>query len=172
MHNDDCLDKVNNIMHASWIFKPKYGKDIYEKVITCFANEYLNWHNNGVGFRLIEIANGYVEMQAMIDDPPTYEFFSENCFYDRRISGQELTEDMMVLLVDAGVAWNVNKDYPDETPEYTMEDVEMCQVLEVLCEIGTNIYSPWGTKCWVYPVGDGQPKNVDILNALLTLQAA
>ena len=172
MHDDDCFDKVNNIMHASWIFKPKYGKDIYEKVITCFANEYLDWHNNGVGLNLIEVNHGYVEMQAMIDDPSTHEFFSESCYYDRRISGKELTEDMMVILVDAGVAWDLNKDYPEDPAEYTMEDVEMCQVLEALSEAGTNIYSPWGTKCWVYPVGDGVPKTVSILDALLSLQAA
>ena len=159
-------------MHASWIFKPKYGKDIYEKVIMCFANEYLDWQSNGVGLNLIEVKNGYVEMQAMLDDPTTHEFFSENCYYDRRISGQELTEDMMVLLIDAGVAWNVHKDDSARPAEYTLEDIEICQVLEVLCEPGTNIYSPWGTKCWVYPVGGGCPKTVDILDALLTLQAA
>jgi len=159
-------------MHASWIFKPKYGKDIYEKVIRCFANEYLDWHNNGVGLNLIEVKSGYVEMQAMIDDPTCHEFFSESCYYDRRISGKELTEDMMVILVDAGVAWNLNMDYPEDPAEYTMEDVEMCQVLEALSETGTNIYSPWGTKCWVYPVGDGLPKTVNILDALLSLQAA
>lgn len=172
MYDDDCLDKVNNIMHASWIFKPKYGKDIYEKVIRCFVDDYLAWGSNGVDMNLIELKNGYVEMQAMIHDGSVYEFFSENCFYDRAVSGRELTEDMMVLLIEAGVAWNVNADDPDLSPEYTMEDVEMCQVLEALCEPGTNIYSPWGTKCWVYPVGDGKPKTVDILDALLSLQVA
>ena len=171
MHDDDCFDKVNNIMHASWIFKPKYGKDIYEKVITCFANEYLDWHNNGVGLNLIEVKNGYVEMQAMLDDPTCHEFFAEGCYKGRAISGEEMTEDMMILLVEAGVAYDVNED-GDGVSEYVLEDMEVCQVLEALCEPGTSIYSPWGTKCWVYPVGDGQPKNVDILDALLSLQAA
>lgn len=159
-------------MHASWIFKPKYGKDIYEKVIKCFANEYLAWDCNGVGMNLIELKNGYVEIQAMVDDPAGYEYFTENCFYDRIVSGFDLTENMMILLVEAGVAWNVNQKYPDETPEYTMEDVEICEVLEALSEPGTSIYSPWGAKCWVYPVGDGKPKTVDMLDVLLTLQAA
>lgn len=171
MYDDDCLDKVNNIMHASWIFKPKYGKDIYEKVIMCFVNEYLDWHNNGVGLSLIEVKDGYVEMQAMLDDPTCHEFFAEGCYKGRAISGEEMTEDMMILLVEAGVAYDVNEDN-DGVSEYVLEDMEVCQVLEALCEPGTNIYSPWGTKCWVYPVGDGQPKTVDILDALLTLQAA
>ena len=172
LHDDDCFDKVNNVMHASWIFKPKYGKDIYEKVIMCFANEYLDWYSNGVGLNLIEIKNGYVEMQAMIDDPTCHEFFAEGCFKGRAISGKEMTENMMVILIEAGVAWNVYEEDSDESPEYTMEDVEMCQVLEALSEAGTNIYSPWGTKCWVYPVGGNQPRTVDILDALLTLQVA
>jgi len=159
-------------MHASWIFKPKYGKDIYEKVIMCFANKYLDWHENGVGLNLIEVKNGYVEMQAMLDDPTHHEFFAEGCYKGRAISGEEMTEDMMILLVEAGVAWNVHEDNADDTPEYVLEDTEICQVLEVLCEPGTNIYSPWGTKCWVYPVCGGQPKTVDMLDALLTLQAA
>lgn len=171
MHDDDCFDKVNNIMHASWIFKPKYGKDIYEKVITCFANEYLDWHNNGVGLNLIEVKNGYVEMQAMLDDPTCHEFFAEGCYKGRAISGEEMTEDMMILLVEAGVAYDVNED-GDGVSEYVLEDMEVCQVLEALCEPGTSIYSPWGTKCWVYPVGDGLPKTVSILDALLSLQAA
>jgi hypothetical protein len=166
------LDKVNNIMHTSWIFKPKYGKDIYERVIKCFANEYLEWENNGVYISLVEAKNGYVEMQATIDDASCHEFFAENCFYDRIISGRELTEDMMVLLIEAGVAWNVHEDEPEMPPEYTMEDVDICQVLEVLSKPGTSIYSPFGTHCWVYPVGDGIPKTVDIMDALLTLQAA
>ena len=123
------MDKVNNIMHASWIFKPKYGKDIYEKVIMCFANEYLDWYSNGVGFNLIEVKHGYVEMQVMLDDPTCHDFFSESCFKGRAISGEEMTEDMMVLLVEAGVAHNVNDGFSDRPPEYVLEDIEICQVL-------------------------------------------
>jgi hypothetical protein len=159
-------------MQSSWIFKPKYGKDIYEKVINCFTHRYLNWYDNGVDIQLFEIKNGYVEMQAVIDDPSCHEYFTENCFSDNPLDGEELTEHMMILLVEAGVAYNIHQDEPDETPKYILEDVEVCQVLDVLCEKDTNIYSPWGSKCWVYPVGGGLPKTVDMLDALLTLQAA
>ena len=159
-------------MQSSWIFKPKYGADIYEKVIRCFVQRYLGWEDNGVYSSFVNLENGYVEMQAVIDDPSCHEFFTENCFSDDAISGEELTEDMMILLVEAGVAYNIHQDEPDETPEYILEDVEVCQVLNVLCEEGTNIYSPWGSKCWVYPVGSGRPKTVDMLEALLTLKAA
>jgi hypothetical protein len=75
---------------------------------------------------------------------------------------------MMILLVDAGVAYKSGN-------EYILEDVEVCQVLEVLSEENTNIYSPMGSKCWIYPVGsnDGRKaKTVDMIGALLTLQAA
>jgi len=159
-------------MQSSWIFKPKYGKDIYEKVINCFTHRYLNWYDNGVDIQLFEIKNGYVEMQAVIDDPSCHEYFTENCFSDNPLDGEELTEHMMILLVEAGVAYNIHQDEPDEAPEYILDDVEICQVLNVLCEKDTNIYSPWGSKCWVYPVGDGLPRTVDMLDALLTLQAA
>ena len=159
-------------MQSSWIFKPKYGKDIYEKVINCFTHRYLNWYDNGVDIQLIEIKNGYVEMQAVIDDPSCHEYFTENCFSDNPLDGEELTEHMMILLVEAGVAHNVNEEEVALEAEYILEDVEVCQVLGVLSEEGTNIYSPWGSKCWVYPVGGGLPKTVDMLDALLTLQAA
>ena len=142
------------------------------KVITCFANHFLHWCENGIGLSMIEIKNGYVEMQAVVEDPSSHDFYSENCFSDKEITGEELTYHMMVLLVDAGLAYDTNKELPELETEYILEDIEICQVLEVLSEEGTNIYSPWGSKCWVYPVGNGTPKTIDMLDALLTLQAA
>jgi len=158
-------------MHASWIFKPKHGKEIYCKVIQRFADHYLDWYNNGISCHTAELKNGWVELQAVADDAGNMEYYSEMCFTDNPLTGEDLTEHMMILLVESGVATNVNED-SKESPVYSLEERDMCEVVAALSELDTNVYSPYGAKCWVYPVGSGMPKTVDMLDALLTLQAA
>ncbi len=154
----------------SWIFKPKYGKDIYKKVIEGFADDFLDWYSNGVGFSLDELDSGYVELQARIEEAGSHEYFSETCHHDEPISGNMLTHHMMVLLVEAGVAYKNN----EEDEGYILEDVDICDVLAALSEDGTSIFSLTGARCYVYPVGnDGrQAKFVNLLDALLSLDAA
>ena len=167
------MKRTLNNMHASWIFKPKHGPDIYEKVIRRFANVYLDWHNNGIYCHMASLKDGWVEMQATCDGGGSLEYYGEMCFTDHALTGEDLTEHMMILLVEAGIA-NECRDDVDDSPsqQYTLEDVDICDVLAALSQKDTNIYSPYGSKCWVSPVPAGPGKTVDILDALLTLQAA
>jgi len=157
-------------MMESWIFKPKYGKDIYTKVVECFTDSFLDWYTNGVGYAFEELDSGYVELSARIEDNSCHEYFAEVCHMDSPIEGVQLTEYMMILLIEAGVAYRQGEDEDD----YILEDVEMTQVLGALSEDGTSIYSPYGSRCWVYPVGnDGRKaKAVNMLDALLSIQDA
>ena len=162
-------------MHSSWIFKPKYGADIYKKVLRQFVNEFLSWFENGIDWHTTVLKDGWVEMQASCDGGGSLEYYAETCFSDTPLTGTDLTEHMMILLVEAGVVNKYDVESLDDgnpSQEYSLEDVDICQVIAALSEQDTNVYSPWGSKCWVYPVGPGPAKTVDMLDVLLTLQAA
>ena len=156
-------------MNASWIFKPRYNQEICERLINRFATKYLDWHEQGIAWYIAEIKKGWFELQCVMDEPGRMNYWSDTCLVDNRLTADDLANCMMVLLVEAGLARNCKFDLNDHD-EYSIEDVDMTQVLSVLCRQGTNIYSPWGSKCWVYPVGGGTPKTVDMLDALLTLK--
>ena len=159
-------------MQSSWMFKPKYGIDIVNKVINCFAESYLDWNHNGVDWRLTPTSKkDWYCMDVWIDSGHC-EYYSETSFSDEPISGTDLTDGLLVLLVEAGVANN----YPeDEDPNnWYLEDVDITEVLAALCEDGTSVFAPAGAKCYIYPVGNSKktPRHVDLLDALFTLEAA
>ena len=158
-------------MRSSWIFKPKYSPDIYNKVINCFVDDFLHWAGIGVGWGAETLKDGWMELTAYFDEPSGSEYYSEMCFMEEPLTGEQLTEHMMVLLVEANVAYKY-ADGADGDEDYVLEDVDISQVLAALAEDDTHIYAPMGSKCWVLPVSTGHPKTVDMLDALLTLQAA
>ena len=158
-------------MEATWIFKPKYNQETCRKLIDRFADHYLDWHNQGIDLTLSEVRAGWFELRCVLSEPSVNEYWTDTCGHDAALTGKDLTDGMMILLVEAGIAWNLNEDYPEDPAEYSLEDVDMGRVITVLCEEGTNVYSPQGSKCWVQPI-DGTPKDVDLLEALLSLQVA
>ena len=161
-------------MIETWIFKPKYGKDIFNKVIEGFVDHFLDWYNQGVAFEIEELKDGWFELTARIEEPSRTEFFTEVCYTDMPIDGRMLTDYMMVILVEAGVAYL--SGYQDDSGhnEHILEDVEITQVLAALSEDGTSIFSPTGSQCYVFPVGDDgrKAKMVSMLDVILTLEIA
>ena len=155
-------------MEASWIFKPKYNQETCRKLIDRFAEYFLDWHNQGIEYSIREIRAGWMELQCTLVEPSSNEYWTDTCVHDAALTAEDLTEGMMVLLVDAGIAYV--SPYGQDG-DYILEDVDLALVLTVLCEKDTNIYSPQGSKCWVQPVS-GTPKDVDLLEALLSLQVA
>ncbi len=159
-------------MHASWMFKPKHGIDIVEKVVGCFANKHLDWPHNGVDWCFKEASReGWYVLDVYLDSG-NCEYYSETSFSDEPISGTDLTDGLLVLLVEAGVAYN----YPDdENPNnWYLEEVDITTVLAALAAPETSVFAPVGTKCYIHPSTDSKktPYHVDMLEALFTLEAA
>ena len=78
----------------------------------------------------------------------------------------------MILLVEAGVAWNVNMDNPEDSAEYTLEDVELTQVIAALSEDDSHVFSPWDDRCFVLNVKTGEAKHHDMTDLIFSLAAA
>jgi len=154
-------------MDATWIFKPKYDLTTCNKLIGRFADRFLDWHNQGVDLTLREVRAGWLELRCYLSEPSMMEYWTDTCVHDAELDAEDLTEGMMVLLVEAGIAYEADRAGGD----YILEDTDMAQVITVLCEENTNVYCPAGARCWVQPI-NGTPKDVDMLEALLTLQVA
>jgi len=154
-------------MDTTWIFKPKYNVETCKRVIDTFAEKFLDWHNQGCGWRISEVKNGWYQLECHLEEPTMMEYWSDTCVHAGALDSQDLTDGMMILLVEAGIAFDAER----YDGEYILEDVDMARVITVLCEENTNVYLPLGAQCWIQPVS-GKPKNVDLLDALLTLQVA
>jgi len=155
-------------MQSTWIFKPKFSRDIYDKVIRCFVDEYLAWGENGIEYHYETLKDGWVCLTAWMDTG-SCEYYSETSFDCEPIPGQYLTDNMFILLVEAGVAYR-QKQW-DDGGSYYLEDVDITQVFAALSEKDTNVYTPAGSKCYVYPVDIVKSaKHVDMLDAYLTLK--
>ena len=154
-------------MDATWIFKPKYDLATCEKLISRFADRFLDWHNQGFDYQLREVRAGWLELRCYLSEPTMAEFWTDTCVHDAELDAEDLTDGMMVLLIEAGIAYEEDRAGGD----YILEDVDMARVITALCEEDTNVYCPMGAECWVQPVY-GTAKRVDMLEALLTIQIA
>ena len=160
---------------SHFMFKPKYGPEIVNKVLKCFVDQHLNWFDYGVDWdvRPLKDRDGWYQLSANPSyDGSALEGWSETCFSDQALTGKELTEDMMILLVEAGVAWNVNMDNPEDSAEYTLEDVELTQVIAALSEDDSHVFSPWDDRCFVLNVKTGMAKHHDMTDLIFSLAAA
>ena len=154
-------------MESTWVFKPKYDVATCNKLVGRFADRFLNWHEQGIDWNIREVRAGWFELRSIVSEPSMMEYWTDTCVHDTELDAEDLTEGMMVLLVEAGIAYEADRSGGD----YILEDVDMARIITVLCEENTNVYCPMGASCWVQPA-DGIPKHVDMLEALLTLQIA
>ena len=135
------------------MFKPKHGIDIVEKVVDCFARNYLDWHRNGVAWCFRETSRqGWHVLDVYLDSGDCL-YYSETSYSDEPISGTDLTDGLLVLLVEAGIAYN----YPDEDPNnWYLEEVDITTVLAALAASGTSVFAPVGSKCYIHPSTDSK----------------
>ena len=153
-------------MQTSWIFKPKFSQDIYNKVIRRFTNYYLAWADNGIDYHYDNLKDGWVCLNAWMDSG-SCEYYSETCFSDAPIPGEYLTDDMLILLVEAGVAYQREED---DDKDYYLEDVDITAVFAALAQDNTNVYAPMGAKCYVYPTNtEKSAYHADMLDSFFTL---
>ena len=125
------------------------------KVIDCFVGDWLSWNEFGVewGVREMKEREGWYKFTADPDYQGSFDGFSEMCWSDEPISGEQLTEDMMVLLVEAGVTVNSAMaqvtDDDDLNGKHYLMDVEVAEVIIALSDDDSSILSPWDESLWV-----------------------
>ena len=160
-------------MESHWFFNPKYGQDIVQKVVGCFVNEYLSWEHNGYVWDINKLPNhdGWFRLYAHPDGRADY--YTETCFDDAPISGKQLTEDMLILLTgENGCAQeNCDPEVSDKT-DWSLEEVDLSEVLRCLSTKGTHIYAPCGGKLWMRSVDTGKHEMADMLDFILTRKVA
>ena len=155
-------------MESCWIFHPKYEKEIYDKVIRCFVNDFLEWTNNGFVWHMSELeSEGWIKLTVHPDGPN--EYYTETCWHDDPIASSALTDDMLVLLTEAGVAHH-GRD--EEEEEWYLEDVDLQDVLGALSKQGTHVYVPDGSHLWMRSTDTGGCEKISILDFILAQKVA
>ena len=158
-------------MQSTYMFKPKYGAPIVNKVLKCFVEDYLDWYSNGYDWNLRKVDSkheGWWILEAWPEESSSY--FTETSFIEDPITNKQLTEDMFVLLTEAdGPAHKLDEDDEDG---YSLYEVDISEVIATLSQAGTRIYSPHGAKVWSIRVGDGESKRESLLELLLPQEAA
>ena len=158
-------------MQSTYMFKPKYGMPIVNKVLKCFVEDYLDWYSNGYDWHVRKVDSkheGWLILEVWPEESSSY--FTETSFVEDPITNKQLTEDMFVLLTeDDGPA---HKPDEDDEDGYSLYEVDISEVIATLSQTGTRIYSPHGAKVWSLRVGDGESKREPLLDLLLTQEAA
>ena len=136
-------------MEMTYYFKPKYPISLVEKVVDCFCDYYLDLGYKGVGWHIAPMKDrdGWYEFSCFREeggDPAC-----ETVFNPDPIRPGDMTENMFVLLVEEGVAWQREDD---EDNQYYLEDVELGAVLTALSQVGTHVYCPMGDKLHIAEV--------------------
>ena len=152
------------------MFKPKYGIEIVRKVLSCFCDEHLRWHEYGAEWELSPLNDkeGWLQLTASPSyDGADLQGFSESAYSDEPLTGKELTEDMMILLVEADVAYKREED----SENYILEDVELTQVVAALSNEDSHVFSAWDNRCFVYNVKTGEAKHHDMTDLIFSLVA-
>lgn len=160
-------------MESYWFFNPKYGHEIVQKVLNCFVSYFLSWEDNGYYWSIDKMSNhnGWFRLSASPDG--NTEYYTETCFTDDPISGKQLTEDMLILLTgENGCAHeNCDPEVSDDT-DWTLEEVDISEVLRCLSTKGTHIYAPYGDRLWMRSVDTGRHEMACMLDFILTHKVA
>ena len=157
-------------MQSSFMFKPKYGIEIVNKVLKCFVEDYLDWYSNGYDWSLRKVESkheGWLILEVWPEEASSY--FTETSFIEDPITNEQLTKDMFVLLTENGPAF---KDGDDSEEIYSLYEVDLSEVIVALSQTGTRVFSPYGAKVWSIRVGDGESKREPLLDLFLTQEAA
>jgi hypothetical protein len=160
---------------TTFLFKPKYPIEIVKKILDIFLDEFLGWNDSGIESEIVplEAHNGWYKLTAWADGG-SCDVFSEQCYNDEEIAGEQLTKGMMVILVESGVT-KMGKDI-DCSDVYDPEghyliDVELSEVLRALSNEDSCVYSPYEDSLWMQDVATGYSKNISMIDTILSQSA-
>ena len=156
---------------STYIFKPKHGIEIISKVVNCFVGDWLSWHDFGVEWHIAPMKDreGWYKFTADPDYQGSFEGFSEMCWSDEPISGKDLTESMMVLLVEAGITSPHDDAGHGDPGDHYLIDVELAEVIIALSEDDSSILSPWDESLWVHNKKTNKTERRDMTDLIFSL---
>jgi hypothetical protein len=152
---------------CTFIFKPKHDIELAIKPINSFVQNFLYWEDSGVDWdiRPVEDREGWYKLYAYQEGEGN-DGFTECCWNEEEITPKQLTEDMMVLLVEAGIC-NEHKEEEIGT-WYNLLDVELSQVISAVSEDDSYVYSPSEDQLWFYHVKTGHASKVSMVDFILS----
>ena len=166
---------------ASYVFKPKHGYQVARKIIQRFCDDFLHYEHEGfyLHWRVAEEVNshhprslrplpaGYAEFSIEVESP-NMDCWSETCYEDRGLTGQELTDDFFALLGDD--FWFANEE---GKPDYHFYERELAEVVAALSAENTRLVSFGTTRtAWVMDIdtqGKYRSNTIDLLDYALTV---
>ena len=90
---------------TTYLFKPKYDIELAMKPLNSFIHNFLQWEDSGINWDVkpLKDCEGWYKLYAYQEAEPHGMGFTECCWTDEEITPEQLTGDMMVLLVEAGI---------------------------------------------------------------------
>ena len=87
---------------SHYLFKPKYGIEVAQKVLECYRGDFLGYRDQGVYWSLNPVKNreGWWEFMAEMEPEHNDSTPSETVWTDEEITGEQMTNHMMVLLIE------------------------------------------------------------------------
>ena len=161
---------------GSYCFKPKYGPEITGKIIERFCDKYLSYSHEGfyLYWRHHEpsqlhrvVPEGWLEFYIDTDNG-NLEAFTETCYWEEEVDGQDLTEYFFAMLGED--FWH--KDDDGETV-YTMYERELFELVQALSAEGSRTIA-WGGDRTAYvsyedDTGERAVKHIDMLDFVMTV---
>jgi hypothetical protein len=161
-------------VQSSWMFKPRFGFAVVEKILTRICNDYLNWYHHGYEWSLTSCEasdhSDWLKLEVYPDGNDSNQYYTETIFSEEPLTAKELAEDMLILLTSGKQACALELE--DGSGEWCLADVELSNVLCSLAVEDSNVYSPYADKVFCMHVGTGSVKRPSLLDLLLTQEAA
>ena len=155
-----------NIGH--YLFKPKHGPEVLQKVLECYCEHFLEYNELGVHWNIqpLQGREGWWQYNAEYDGEGSSYTPGETVWSEDPITGEQMTAYMMVLLIEYGVA------HQDDSGAYCLTDTEIGNALAALSQPGSTIYSPYERDLFVLTVGKSNEectaKRVDMTDWILS----
>jgi hypothetical protein len=153
---------------ATYVFKPRYPKEMIGLVLESFTQHWLNWCDSGVHLHWRNDApEGYIKIDIDIDGH--MDQYTETCWREDPVQSHDLTESMFVLLDQTGffdVSWvddsqlfedlsddeRVSGLDTDKPKFYSFFERELDEVMRHMCEDGSRMVCFWSDKIFMCDV--------------------
>ncbi len=148
---------------ATYVFKPRYPKEMMGMVLESFTQYWLNWCDTGVHLHWRNDApDGYVKVDIDVDGH--MDQYSETCWSEAPVGSHDLTDSMFVLLDQTGFfdgewlledpeAWTGDERVSglgtDKPKFYSFFERELDEVIRHMCEDGSRMMCFWSDKIFM-----------------------
>lgn len=146
---------------GTFVFKPKYDLHITKKILETFTQEWLQWTDAGAYIYWHEaktgadaLPQGYVKFDIDMDCG-NLEEYSETCWHEDPVSAEHLTNDLFVLLIEAGFF---------DPGEYHFHERELTEVVTALSDRDSRLLTFWTDRCLAIDIGKDGKQATEVKN--------